>query len=616
MNCSHLPENRTDLTSPEIPQVCWEGPQMVNHSLALVNREMELALMETGQVNLSILPVGADDFTSLLRQNTWKLTSHYGLCFSSPIDVYVRHQWPPNWSPPPEGHLVIIQPWEYGSLPIEWVKEINEVVDEAWVPSNFVQELYIQSGVDPGRVYVLPNGVNADFFKPGEKAFPVPSNKRFKFLFVGGTIYRKGVDVLLRAYQEIFTRNDDVSLVVKDMGTRSLYQGQGMIKQIRALQASDGAPEIVYIEDDLSDKQMVGLYNACDCLVHPYRGEGFGLPVLEAMACGLPVIVTAGGATDDFVSSDVGYHIPSIRQIFGNREISGVRTVGDLWMLEPDVSVLAERMRWVFEHREEARWRGDCARKEAMGRWTWNEAAKRALERISLLCHRPVYRHQEEVDAVIIIDGQCCRDWGTNAFQTTLESLHRNSYAKVKPVLWIDDRTSPDESLLEQFKDLKVFRSRSFRTVLQELKCQFRMPLILFVSVPLWFSKQWLSQIMEVSHRAGVGPHILAPSTNLENSPVFVPFTDSYDEFSFQKFARSLWRNQRGVFQEINSSVPNAVAVTRECLDSLPDTECVEWQDWISTLQRKGCRTYWVKDTYLLRPCFSASSVQVVTHVN
>ena len=52
---------------------------------------------------------------------------------------------------------------------------------------------------------------------------------------------------------------------------------------------------IEYHDRALNDQEMAGLYAACDCLAHPYRGEGFALPVVEAMACGLPAIVTGAG---------------------------------------------------------------------------------------------------------------------------------------------------------------------------------------------------------------------------------------------------------------------------------------------------------------------------------
>ena len=53
---------------------------------------------------------------------------------------------------------------------------------------------------------------------------------------------------------------------------------------------------VEYIDRILSETEMAGLYAACDCLVHPFRGEGFALPIVEAMACGLPVIVTGARA--------------------------------------------------------------------------------------------------------------------------------------------------------------------------------------------------------------------------------------------------------------------------------------------------------------------------------
>src|SRR5262249_708299 len=149
---------------------------------------------------------------------------------------------------------------------------------------------------------------------------------------------------LLHAYRETFKAEDDVVLIIKDMGTNGLYKGQGLGGKIRELQQDRQSPSIVYLDKDLTDLEIAQLYNACDCLVHPYRGEGFGLPVLEAMACGLPVIVTAGGATDDFVDEQTGYVISSKRLIFGNRVIGDLKTVGDLWLLEPDAAALSKAL--------------------------------------------------------------------------------------------------------------------------------------------------------------------------------------------------------------------------------------------------------------------------------
>src|SRR5262249_29451367 len=151
---------------------------------------------------------------------------------------------------------------------------------------------------------------------------PLPTEKRVKLLFVGGTIPRKGFDVLLGAYRRAFTKSDDVCLVVKDMGVGTFYRGQTAGNLIEQFRSDPDAPEILYSTDDLSDEALPRLYAACDVLVQPYRGEGFGLPVLEAMACGLPVVVTAGGPTDEFVPQAACRRIPA-RVRFFDREAVG-----------------------------------------------------------------------------------------------------------------------------------------------------------------------------------------------------------------------------------------------------------------------------------------------------
>ena len=152
--------------------------------------------------------------------------------------------------------------------------------------------MYVSSGIAPEKVRVVPNGVDTEKFRPGVRPLALPTKKKFKFLFVGGTIFRKGPDILLDAFTQAFTAADDVCLMIKDFGGDSFYQGQTAETAIRAFQQKPGAPEILHLKDEISSEQMPGLYTACDCFVLPYRGEGFGMPVLEAMSCGLPVIVT------------------------------------------------------------------------------------------------------------------------------------------------------------------------------------------------------------------------------------------------------------------------------------------------------------------------------------
>ena len=72
---------------------------------------------------------------------------------------------------------------------------------------------------------------------------------------------------------------------------------------IQRFSADPAAPEIVYIDSSLTSDEMTALYRSCHCLVHPYRGEGFGLPIAEAMASGLAVIVHRVWRSSGFLPS-------------------------------------------------------------------------------------------------------------------------------------------------------------------------------------------------------------------------------------------------------------------------------------------------------------------------
>ncbi len=366
---------------------CWEGTQFVYHSLSLVNMALTSELIGSGACELQVIPYEPAAFGPEVDPERYApIAERIGAELSGPAQFHVRHQWPPDFTPPPSGHWVMIQPWEFGRIPKAWVEPIREAVDEVWVPSSYVKQCYVDSGIDPDRVQVIPNGVRTELLHPGAPPMALETEKSIKFLFVGGAIYRKGIDVLLKTYRETFTRSDDVCLVIKGMGDETFYKGQTPVETIRKLQADPEAPEVLYLTDDLTEEQMAGLYTACDCLVHPYRGEGFGMPVAEAMACGLPVVVTQGGACDDFCTDDRAYFVPAVR-----REIAFEKeTAGPAWLLEPDADALAAQMRAVAADPEGAHEKGRKGSVYVREHLSWARAAERVVERLRGLQETPV----------------------------------------------------------------------------------------------------------------------------------------------------------------------------------------------------------------------------------
>ena len=103
-----------------------------------------------------------------------------------------------------------------------------------------------------------------------------------------------------------------------------------------------------------------------------YRGEGFNLPVLEAMACGLPVVVTSGGATDDFCDSLTGWKIDSAPTAVGD-QIYGMKTQKEAYLLEPSRRHLQSILKSVYLNPGEVEKKGAQSRIKAEN-WTWDRS--------------------------------------------------------------------------------------------------------------------------------------------------------------------------------------------------------------------------------------------------
>ncbi len=392
---SLLVKPRRRIQKHRLPVVSWQGDLFVSHSLAQVNRELCLQLIGKGY-QLSLEARDQADSDTVADPRFSRLEAIRNLPVDA-VKLTIRHQWPPDFTPPTVGHFIMIQPWEFGSLPKSWIEPMNTVVDEVWVPSSYVKECYVESGVEAERVQVVPNGVDTGQFKPEILPYQLATRKTFRFLFVGGTIHRKGIDLLLGAYRTAFSGADDVCLVIKDMGGNTFYQGQTAQEMIERFRSDPQAPEIEYIDKELSADELAGLYTACHCLVHPYRGEGFGLPIAEAMACGLAPIVTGYGAALDFCPPGIAWLLPATVEKLPIKQVGQLETVDYPWLAEPNFDALVGMLRYAAQHPAEVKERGQKAAQHIRERFTWEHAARVADERLRVVAQRPIRRFVNNV---------------------------------------------------------------------------------------------------------------------------------------------------------------------------------------------------------------------------
>ncbi len=382
--------------------IVWEGPQFMWHSMAHVNRELCLKLIEMGHY-LSLIPVGTASFGPETVPHFAPLRAHEHKQLPGEPDVTIRHWYPPNFTPPAAGYWVMMQPWEMGSIPKQWIESMKDTVDELWVYTSYVRECYIRSGFPADRVFVAPIGIDTGLFTPAASPMQLQTRKKWKFLYVGGTtLDRKGFDVLINSYLREFTSNDDVTLVVKDL---AIYTGGNnpIARQLRELQSRPGAPEILVMEEDLTPDRLAGLYKACDCLVHSYRGEGFSLPIAEAMAMELPVIVTGHGACLDFCGTDNAYLIPAREVTVPTKQVYGLETVDNPWWAEPDADEFRRLMRSAVNDPEAGKRKGKAGRARILAGFTWEHAARAMQTRLQELRKKPIRRFAPQVQPPVAV---------------------------------------------------------------------------------------------------------------------------------------------------------------------------------------------------------------------
>jgi len=319
-------------------KIVVEGNLSPVGSYGIVNANLGRVLSQRGHevafVGLDITPT---DLSALLAGRDFDgLRVSEGEPKWSP-DIRLRQIWPPIWvRRRPEERLVVIQPWEFGSVPLSWIEGINNV-DAVWVPSEYCKRGYIQSGIDPAKVWVVPNG-----FDTGEAtAVPRTERERLRLLYLGGTIFRKGVDVLVNALDALDqTTLDQLDLVVKDVGHETFYKNQSLL--IDALIAHPRVQSRTTIEGrHLERSHLLHLITDADALVHPYRAEGFGMPILEAMALGTLVIHTHGGASNEFCGPGESLLIPSSLTAADQPRVGDLVLADRCYWLEPSTEQLS-----------------------------------------------------------------------------------------------------------------------------------------------------------------------------------------------------------------------------------------------------------------------------------
>lgn len=270
--------NLTELTELKI---IWKGPVMNPTGISTAGRETVKALDNLG-VKVQCADIFTDEFPDAKGMEKFnKPINAVGAC--TVFDTY------PTEYDGGYGKRIARVVHEGTRIPVQWTPIINKMHKVA-VPSNATRNLLRWNGVQV-PIKVIPYGVNELYYPDNSE------NVKSEFVFLSVNSWtgelddRKGTDILVKAFHEEFKNEPNVKLWVKVSTFWQVRPKDYYAKQILKI-VGEQTDQILVNEDYLPEDRIADLYRMADCFVSPTKGEAFGMTILNAMASGLPVVVT------------------------------------------------------------------------------------------------------------------------------------------------------------------------------------------------------------------------------------------------------------------------------------------------------------------------------------
>jgi len=249
-----------------------------------------------------------------------------------------------------------------------WVRACNGM-NELWVPTPMQLEAFKDSGVKI-PIHVMPLGIDTTRFMPDFLPAIYHGEGKFRFIGISWWQERKRWDLLTKAFAEEFGGDKDVGLIYKTMTGDA---GGTAVDQIKGWVGDKVDDQLAVVEGAFPWWEFLMILRSAHCFVLPTAGEGWGCPPVQALACGLPVIVTDCQGPGEVLRDDRGNPFPGVYFLPAHKEQSGVAHEyyeGANWWVVEDGSI-RKAMREVYENyahwKSEARIGAEMVREQRSG---------------------------------------------------------------------------------------------------------------------------------------------------------------------------------------------------------------------------------------------------------
>jgi len=400
-------EEMEDLTFPKLPdpdpetfdvKVHFSGPMFDYGGYAKMNRTFIFGLRDLGALVKvhpieSITNVNKRTEDALRMLSKVHMSNKYPKIFAMTVPDIIAHG----------GRKILYTMMETSNhVHKEYAERLN-LADEVWTPTTWCRDVFANSGVC-SKIYVMPLGVDTERYRPGLEPIDFKAKlRKFRFLSASGWSYRKGFDVLIRAYLEEFSNLDDVTLILssrfagglskksKDRLMNDFQYFRSMVKK-----TDSELPHIVLHSTYTPEEKMPHLYNSANCFVLISRGEGWGLPYCEAASCGLPIIASDHGGQRDFLNNENSYLVPPSSYFISKTQDPPYKNMA--WISHfyenqefPDYEgesfqLIKKHMRFVFENYSEAKKKAEKLRNLIVEKFDWSHSVNNIYNRLRDIC--------------------------------------------------------------------------------------------------------------------------------------------------------------------------------------------------------------------------------------
>lgn len=284
-----------------------------------------------------------------------KLTRHN--C-SPNVDLYI--QTPPFSAHRSNNYKIGYFYWEADRLPDVWARDINRSLDEIWAPCELVKKACLKANFrGPIKIIPTPNVAKASSEKiqiPSKFKELVLDDNVFKFYSIFQWNKRKGYNKLIKGYYEEFSSKDNVVLILKVNPIK--HSGHGIqrirndILKIKSMvkKTKKDLPKIFVSTEYLSRSAIESLHNSCDAFVLPHHGEGWGMPIHDAINHQNFIITTKFGGITEWLNNDnsfiINHSLVAVEKMDWNPWYEPYQR----WA-NPSLSSLKQNMRLCFENK-------------------------------------------------------------------------------------------------------------------------------------------------------------------------------------------------------------------------------------------------------------------------